>query len=205
MNIALCSFVAGISAKLYDDLVDNEDLKKYSSEFRLEYLKGIHYILFTIVSLNSPLFLIIQIIFNSVYLFFSKYTYDLPYENSLIYSLPILFLFLPKITFNITILDCLIMLVLLIGTACEALFIKEEVSIKKLIHRTLMIPLFIVDILISYNLRTFLIYALGYGICSVCIQYYMCNKKNKNLTRKIYKYIKKTIKHFLKINRESLI
>ena len=186
--IGYCAFIAGLSAKLYDDLVDNEFLKEYRTEFRLEYLKGIHYILFTIVSLHSSFFWMIQMIFNSVYLYFNRTTYDLPYEHSLWYLLPILFLFIPKMTFDITIPDFTIMIAMLLGALFEVMF-KTETSVQKMLYRCALIPILIVEICMSSKTFYFLLYTLGYIICSVCLQYVALNKKYKKL--KIYKRILK--------------
>ena len=55
------SFIGGFSAKLYDDINDNiyfTDFKK--NIFLMELLKGLHYITFTSVGLQDPLFFIIH-------------------------------------------------------------------------------------------------------------------------------------------------
>ena len=186
--IGYCAFIAGLSAKLYDDLVDNELLKEYRSEFRLEYLKGIHYILFTIISLHSSFFWMIQMAFNSVYVYFNRNTYELPYEHSLWYLLPILFLFTPKITFDISIPDFIIMIAIVLGASFETMF-KKETSIQKMLYRCALIPILIIEIFMSSKTFYFLLYTLGYIICSVCLKNVALNKKYKNLN--IYKRVLK--------------
>jgi hypothetical protein len=56
----ILAIIAGLFAKLYDDIYDNEKLIEYKTEFNLEFLKGIHYITFTTICLSEPLFFIIQ-------------------------------------------------------------------------------------------------------------------------------------------------
>ena len=43
---SLIALIAGVAAKLYDDLEDNIFLQKFRNNTLMEFLKGIHYILF---------------------------------------------------------------------------------------------------------------------------------------------------------------
>ena len=76
--------------KLYDDLVDNKCLKPYKNKFIMELLKGLHYITFTSVGLQDPLFFIIHYCVNIFNFFGGKNSWENPYENSLFYSFFIL-------------------------------------------------------------------------------------------------------------------
>ena len=49
--------LAGVAAKLYDDLEDNNFLQKFRNNTLMEFLKGIHYISFTSLSICSSLVL----------------------------------------------------------------------------------------------------------------------------------------------------
>ena len=51
------SCLAGTSCKLYDDLSDNPFLQQFKNDTFMEFLKGIHYISFTALSIDEPIFL----------------------------------------------------------------------------------------------------------------------------------------------------
>jgi hypothetical protein len=81
--IAFCS---GLACKLYDDLQDNYLLEKFKNNTFMEYLKGIHYILLTTLSLENPLFFIFFYLGNFFNYLSNPIAFYEPYEHSLIYS-----------------------------------------------------------------------------------------------------------------------
>ena len=87
----LLSFLGGSSAKIYDDLNDNECLKQFYNNTFMEFLKGIHFILFTAVSIHEPLFFYIFYAANILNYLSNTKNWNFPYELSLIFSFFILF------------------------------------------------------------------------------------------------------------------
>jgi hypothetical protein len=85
------SFLGGLSAKAYDDLNDNYKLKHFRNDTFEEFLKGIHYISFTGVSISDPMFFYVSYIGNVLNHFANKDAFSESYEYSLLFSFPILF------------------------------------------------------------------------------------------------------------------
>jgi hypothetical protein len=181
----LFAFIAGGSAKIYDDLIDNplfRTLKKKNKTL-LEGLKGLHYISFTTVSLQSPVFFLVNYIVNGLACLMERSSYTKPYEKSLFYSFFILFLpVLYKIShhgFDITSSYENIILII-IGTVFavgEAYIFKEEVSLRKLFSRIFFIlfifcSIYIYSSVLSNSLIYMLIYLGGYMLISILVQYY---------------------------------
>jgi hypothetical protein len=69
---SLIALLAGATAKLYDDLEDNNLLQKFRNNTLMEFLKGLHYISFITVSIEEPMFFIIQYVTNFFIYFADK-------------------------------------------------------------------------------------------------------------------------------------
>ena len=89
---SLIALLAGVAAKLYDDLEDNAFLQKFRNNTLMEFLKGIHYISFMSLSIEEPIFFLISYLCNLLHSFGSKESYSKPYEKSLLYSFLLLFI-----------------------------------------------------------------------------------------------------------------
>ena len=139
------SLLSGLSAKVYDDINDNIVLQKFRKDTFMEFLKGIHYISLTSISIKEPLFFIIFCIAIVLNYFGNREEYSDPYERSLLYSFLLLFFILDykKIT-NICLFDKLLLL-----SFCAIMFIEpismyyffenSEFSEMKLITRSVLL------------------------------------------------------------------
>ena len=178
----IAAFLSGITSKLYDDLFDNNKLKNFRSEYILELLKGIHYILLTIISLKQPIFFII-FAFANMLAFISDKTapYEKPYEKSMVISFFLLFFFIDysKITFENLLTNFKQSITFFLVFAIEPFFITEDISFRKMLIRICAMCLSIYAILINNNspelneiIHYKLLYAIGYCLISSMIQYY---------------------------------
>jgi hypothetical protein len=175
---SLIALLAGAAAKLYDDLEDNNFLQKFRNNTLMEFLKGIHYILFMSLSIEEPLLFIIQYVMNIVHSFGNKESYSKPYEHSLLYSFLLVFLIIDykKIT-SLCLLDKLIIIVFILLAALEPLIgpaLKDEYSFAKLISRVIVL---IFQIILCYFIRSnglkyLTIEYIGYTFISVLVQCY---------------------------------
>ena len=189
-KIAISAFFAGVVCKMYDDLVDNPTLQKYKTAFLLELLKGLHYILFTFLSINDPIYFCsfyLTIFINNIC---DKKAFSNPYEHSLLYSFLIMFLF---IDYNYPFLSIFyelfgLLFVLLIGVMIEVKVSKKEYSIWKLIMRIIGLCIFsFLYLNLSSLFKNSIGYIIGYLSVSIMIQCYSLfaiseHKKIKNLS-----------------------
>jgi hypothetical protein len=172
----LISFLGGLTNKLYDDLNDNCILNHFRNDIFLEYLKGIHFISFTSVSIEDPLFFI----FLYTVLIVNRYTncdaYTEPYEKSLFYSFLLIFVILDytKIT-NIGLFDKISLIMFCITMGSEPVCVKNiEHSFLKLITRIIgLIGTTLICLFGTYNTTKHVFsYCAGYYLMSVLVQYY---------------------------------
>ena len=134
---SLIALLGGAANKLYDDLDDNMLLQKYRNSTLMEFLKGIHYITFISLSIEEPMFFIIQYLCSIVHHFGNKEAYSKPYEHSLLYSFVLLFLIIDyKKIIPFCLIDNLISIASILGDAVKSLIdfdTKAEYSFSKLI------------------------------------------------------------------------
>jgi hypothetical protein len=176
----IISFLAGLSVKVYDDLNDNVILQKFRNDTFMEFLKGFHYILFTSISIEEPLFLIIQYVANVLNYIGNTDCWCNSYEHSLLYSFMLVFILIDyKKIKQIPFLDMLLMIGIFIGTLTEPIamcyFLKNsEFSFQKMIIRILLILTLVVCNYLSESmaLKHWYYYMIGYFIFSVLVQYY---------------------------------
>jgi len=173
----ISSFLAGLFAKLYDDLVDNEFLQKYNTVFLQELLKGIHYILFTVTSLNDGLFYIMLYLVVTANFFGDKEAFQNPYEFSLFFSLSIIIFLSKGIHLKLNFLDIVIFLIPILFAYVDSYFFYNDVSFNKMFFRS--IACFVLTLLmvcsfsfLSVSIKYLILYYLGYCFLSVLIQYY---------------------------------
>jgi hypothetical protein len=182
--------MAGLSCKLYDDLVDNPFLKNHSTPFVLEFLKGIHTVLFTVVSLHEPLFYLCICFINIFHFFSSPASFELPYEKSCLYFFIVLFFFIKKINFHVNKMEYVLIPSIFIFGFIEPLFFKKEYSIVKFIFRGISsAACFVLSFISTSFMRYIFLYFSGYTLCSAYVQFYSIFK-NVILSKK-FKKIKK--------------
>ena len=177
------SLLGGAAAKLYDDLEDNMFLQKFRNTTFMEFLKGIHYISCTSLSIEEPMFFIILYATSFFHSFTNKEGYSNPYEHSLLYSFLLLFIILDykKITsFSLT--DTLNIVLLISLISIEPLIMKilcndckdSEYSFIKMILRCIgccnSIILYYFNK--SQSIKFFISYVIGYLLISILVQFY---------------------------------
>lgn len=178
--MSFLSFLAGLSAKMYDDLNDNFLLQPFHHQTFLEFLKGIHFISFTAVSIQDPLFFIISCIANVLHYFGNREGYSEHYEHSLLYSFLLLFIILDFRKINdIHTLDKWFLLVSCLGFLLEPFLMRyyfqnSEFSYSKMMIRTLLCILTSIMYFMttSISVKHFFSYCIGYGVFSTIVQYY---------------------------------
>ena len=175
---SLLALLGGASAKLYDDLEDNILLQKHRNSTLMEVLKGIHFISFISLSIEEPMFFIIQYLCNIVHHFGNKEAYNKPYEHSLLYSFVLLFFIIDykKIT-NFCISDKLISILGIIFFALEPLIgfdTTSEYSFSKMICRVIgmIVIILLYYFSISNSLKYIITYFMGYVVVSILVQCY---------------------------------
>lgn len=188
----LLSLLGGISAKAYDDLYDNHLLQSFKNDTLMEYLKGLHYITFTTVSIEDPIFFIIWYIANFLNHLTNEDAYNEPYERSLLYSFLLLFIIISQKNFtNLELIDYLLLLCMCGCMFFEPLFQtfileNKEFSYNKLINRTvgLLFAICLFFLGNSKTTRNIFAYCIGYLLLSVIVQYYSINIKETDTSGK---------------------
>jgi hypothetical protein len=175
---SLIALLAGVAAKLYDDLEDNNFLQKFRNSTLMEFLKGIHYITFTAASVEEPMFFIFQYLCNIVHSFGNKEAYSKPYEKSVLYSFLLLFIIIDykKIT-SLCLIDKLISIFYVFSFALEPYMGSDsidEYSFAKMIARliNMIIHIILYYFIRSTSLKYITVYYIGYLFISVLVQLY---------------------------------
>ena len=170
----LAAFMAGLFCKLYDDFVDNALLTPYSNPVVMEYLKGMHYILVTVLALQQPMFPIVMYVANVLHYFINPSAYSLPYEKSVLYSGLFFFLILKTFRVEVSKLDCMFLLFFLAGHAADPILLTQDVSLFKMCVRFcwLVCCLFYTLVSSSQLVQICYMYFAGYFGVSVVVQAY---------------------------------
>lgn len=174
-KLIFVSVLGGFAAKLYDDLKDNNFLMKFKNKLFMEFLKGLHFICFTVLSLKEPLFFIFNYIADVLNALGDLKAYSKPYEKSLPYSFFLLFFLIDyKKLERLTSIDIFVTSFSIALMFLEPLFVKSEYSYFKLFYRTscLLSSFFILVLPISPYLKYTYIYSIGYFLCSSIVQCY---------------------------------
>jgi len=181
----IAPFMAGIVNKMHDDLIDNPLLKEFSSPFTLELLKGLHYILFTLVAVYEPTFWLIMYVFNFTHFIVNPSSYELPYEQSLLYSYLIFIFLIKKVTFDVNKFDYLFISFFVMGVLVEPFLTRKEISILKFGSRGILTfaCLFFALFSSSVLIQMIFLYWAGYFGVSTLVQTY-------SLFKKRFKFIK---------------
>ena len=173
----LTAFIAGVSAKLYDDIVDNNYLQSFKNETLLEALKGVQFITTTKLSIQDPLFIIVYYIGNFANFIGDNNSFKDPYEKSLLYSyLSIFFLLDYKKIVPTSVCQYIIIVMFILGMYLESRIYKSECSIFKLLGRMGSILSIIFLLYVFPNACITLKYLwftiMGYFLVSCVTQYY---------------------------------
>jgi hypothetical protein len=145
-----------------------------------EILKGLHWILLTLLSINDFNFAVILYSVCFVNSFVNSKEWSTPYESSLIYLFPFLIILSFHSRSYIKISDILLSIVFIISLILETILFTEESSYNKLKSRVssfLLCILFLLGIhlysfSLSFSIIKFLYYSIGYCILSSVFQAY---------------------------------
>ena len=172
----IISLIGGISAKVYDDIVDTNI--QVTDTFK-ESLKGVQWVTLTLLSVNDFNFTLLFYIINILNYSGNPDANSMPYEYSLLVIFPFLMLLNYNTIKSINIINLLLFIPFMILMFIEPCIITENVSLKKLISRSLISSGLLILILLNnyFNLSPSIlkiaIYCLGYAITSSLFQYYM--------------------------------
>jgi len=170
------AFLAGLACKLYDDLSDNVLLASFRNPALMEFLKGMHYILFTTLSLHNPVFFMLFYLICSVNSVADPNAWSGSYESGFLYAASLIYLLvqyeqLPQMN----VMDVCVITVMLFIFAVESSVVHKEFSIWKLIARSFgvcgLLCMIVLPIFTS-SLKYIFAYGIGYCLCSVFVQYY---------------------------------
>lgn len=181
MNI-LIPFLGGISAKLYDDLDDNNFL---TNDMFRECLKGSQWIILTLMSYNDFNYTFFNYLINLLNSFGGHF--EQPYETSLLILYPFFLILSFSTRFIPSILDVLYSLCFVSIMAIEPFVITEEYSHRKFAMRVVSLLIMYVGVFVGYHLGVswnFLkqgIYGVGYALVSCIFQLYMLSQDNDRL------------------------
>ena len=189
MHYFIVAFFAGFVNKMHDDLSDNPLLEKFKSPTLMEFLKGVHYILLTTVSLHNPVFFMLLYLIVSVNSLSDPNAWSGPYESSLLYAFSLIYVLVQYENLpQLNVLDVCLMIAMLSFIVTEPHVIQQhiEFSIWKLIARVfflcgllymIVLPIFTV------TLKYIFAYYIGYCLLSVFSQYYSLYKTAKKRKR----------------------
>lgn len=204
------SFIGGLSCKLYDDLDDNSLLHQFKNNILMEYLKGIHYMSITVLSIDDPLFFCIFYLANYMNYLTNNEAFSKDYEYSLSYSFALLFSIIDynKIVKN-SIFDYLLLFCFCFTMYFEVPVMKYflqdcEFSYVKLIIRILLLIIVFFMYLLgtSKTVKYIFSYFIGYFGISVLVQYYSLIK-NKDENKEDIKHEKEKEGEMIKDNKKE--
>jgi len=163
------SAIGGVSAKIYDDIVDNNI---EVSDTAKEALKGVQWISLAILSIHDFNFTLFFYIMNFLLYLNNNDSYNLPYEHSLLYVYPFFLLFNYSTIELCSYLDVIPLVCIILGFCVEPYIFPEDFSYKKIISRMLLCITYIIllNIGLSNFMNKILIYALLYALTSVIFQ-----------------------------------
>jgi len=176
MDIFL-ALLAGSSAKIYDDCVDN---KLITNEYHIKMLETLQCFLLGALSINNFTFSITASTITICNYIGGKGQYSNPYEFSLIAIYPIFIILSYSKREYLNLFDWILFLFLCAVLASEPILIKEDSSPRKLVIRLLYTVFFILTMPFYYKLLSngvflTLLYILGYVAVSVGFQIYACS------------------------------
>jgi hypothetical protein len=172
----IIGLLGGISAKLYDDVVDE---KIEISDTVKECLKGVQWMMLALLSANDFNFILIFYTMNLLNYFGDPSAYSGSYEFSLLLMIPLLFLLNVGTIHSFDYINIITIISFLILFFVEPIVLSTNVSYAKLIHRSIGTTLLILlsfgsDYLqLSPSIIKITTYLIGYGIISILFQLYL--------------------------------
>jgi hypothetical protein len=194
------SCICGAVGKLYDDLIDNYRLHKFSNPVLMEVLKGVFILTLAFTSIFNPLWFVLMWSFNFFAMILVPVSYELPYERSLYITSGLLFSFinydklfeqindLYSSKYEVTICVILLMLNIFMEPVLRKIIelpsvpqwvinecnIDNEVSLYKLVLSFVGSIWFGFVLINQHNFTTqlFLMWNVGYLIIRICSQVY---------------------------------
>ena len=174
------AILGGASAKIYDDIIDNNIPM---NETILESLKGLQWITLSTMSINDFNFTAVMYAFCLFNWFVNPEAFGIPYEHALLIVYPLFMLWNFPTASSFSFLDGVSIILIICIAMFEPilhLFIDySEGSIEKLLIRYIVGVGTMASILIGYDMGIsssilkFMIYSLSYVICSVGFQAYI--------------------------------
>jgi hypothetical protein len=184
----ILAFLAGLVNKLHDDLSDNTLLASFKTPVVMELLKGIHYVLFTALSLQKPVFFMILFAMFGCSSLADPGAWTGAYETAVPFSLGLIYLLLDYSQLSVlSFYDLFILPAILSTNIIEPLVLPQEFSILKFIVRIHILGALLCIILLpmfSDTVKYISMYYTGYFLCSVLSQYYCLMKTKKRLFKK---------------------
>jgi hypothetical protein len=187
--------LGGISAKLYDDIIDE---KIEVNDIIKECLKGVQWMILAILSVNDFNFILIFYVMNVLNYIGNPSAFSGSYEFSLLLMVPLLFVLNFDTIHSFHYIDILIIISFFIVFFVEPILIPNNVSYTKLIFRsigTLFLILYFLwrDYLqISPSIMKINNYLIGYGTVSVMFQIYSLYRPRSESTPEPNEIILKT-------------
>jgi hypothetical protein len=179
----IISLLGGISAKLYDDIVDE---KIEVNDIIKECLKGVQWMILAILSVNDFNFILIFYVMNFLNYIGDPSAFSGSYEISLLLMVPLLLIFYFDTIQSFDNINIIIIISFLILFFVEPILIPKNVSYIKLIHRSIgtifLILLFLWrdSLQISPSIMKINNYLIGYGTVSVLFQIYVLYHQRSN-------------------------
>jgi len=169
----LLAFLGGASCKIYDDL---NDMNIIRSDKLNEALKGLQWIILSVLSIHDFNFAMIIYTVNLINSYINPKEWSEPYEFTGLYVFPILLLLSFHTRSYFLGFDILLFVLFIVFALIEPFIFTEETSYSKLISRimTSLLVLFVIlmPIDISQGIRKCLYYSLAYFITSSFFQLY---------------------------------
>lgn len=168
----ILAFLLGILCKVYDDIYDNNlyevfGIKSEIKPYFNHILKSTFIIGFTVLSLNSPMFLIFSYLTNALCFYNCKDDYP-PYEFSVFFAPIIILPFLNWATFSLTYWHVLfffntILFCYIVEKSCN-MDKNKEYSRRKLLTRFVMLLATCCALFVLEHVPHFLILIMGFSI-----------------------------------------
>ena len=177
---AWIALFAGISAKVYDDIIDN---KITISDTVKESLKGTQWMSYALLSVNDFNFTLGSCIIYTANSIADPPAYTTSYEQALLYTIPLLLLFNVDSLHALGGWDMMVILFMILILVFEPMIISENVSYRKCGIRLIGAIEFLLIywwsdyFQISRSIQKMCLYLFGYTITSVFFQLYFLLKE----------------------------
>jgi hypothetical protein len=164
--------IAGIVAKIYDDLSDNQ----LASGWIMEALKGSQWICLTMLAWNDFNFAVLFYIINALNAWNNPDAWNGPYEFSLLIVYPFLILYNIRHYQSVRWVDFFFTICFIAVMALEPIFIQEEVGVLKWLFRSgacfnaTMASYFGAEFGVSESMLKISRYTVGYAFVSSLFQ-----------------------------------